>query len=356
MRIDILTVFPEMFQGPLDFSIVSRAVRSGIVEIQIHDLRDFTESPQRKTDDTQFGGGSGMLMNALPIIRGVEAVQSIESEAEKTRTIFLSAAGTPLTQELARELSLSEQLILVCGHYKGVDQRAIEYLNGEEISIGDYVLSGGELPAMVLADAIVRLLPGAVGSLDSVEEDSFYEGLLEAPRYTRPQDVRGLGVPEVLLSGDHAAIDEWRLETSLERTRKHRPDLYRKWTEEHGYHQEVDQMQIIHSLGVTATPVSQDASGVTIRQLLAENVGAAKFHMRLFEVQPGGHTPHHEHGWEHEVFILQGSGTIVSEDGEMPFQAGDAIWVSPGEKHQFKNNSSETLRFLCLIPTTGTCT
>jgi len=233
MRIDILTTFPEMFQGPFDSSIIHRAVQAGIVEIQIHHLREFTESPQFKTDDAQFGGGSGMVMTALPIIRGAEAVKDIELPEDQVRTVFLSAAGKSLTQPLARELSLASQLILVCGHYKGVDERAIEYLNAEEISIGDYVLSGGEIPAMVMVDAVVRLLPGAVSSLDSVEEDSFYDGLLDSPRYTRPSELRGLAVPDVLTSGDHAKIDEWRYEQALKRTKDRRPDLYEKWMKEH---------------------------------------------------------------------------------------------------------------------------
>lgn len=235
MRIDVLTTFPNMFTGPLDESIVKRAIESNIVSIQIHNLREYTESPQGKTDDAQFGGGSGMIMTPLPIIRAAEALRDIALSPDSILTIFPSAAGRPLDQALARKLSLNKQLIFVCGHYKGVDERSIEYLNGQEISIGDYVLSGGELPAMVMIDAIVRLLPGAVGSFDSVEEDSFYDGLLDAPRYTRPQEVRGLEVPDVLTTGNHAKIQQWRHQEALRRTEERRPDLYEKWMKEHGW-------------------------------------------------------------------------------------------------------------------------
>ena len=233
MRIDILTTFPGMFLGPFQESIIARSVQARLVEIQLYNLRDFTNNRHRKTDDTQFGGGSGMVMNALPIIQCVEHICQQFPSVQQRRVVFLSPQGRPFNQALAKRLSMLKQLILVCGHYKGFDERAIEHLQAESISIGDYVLSGGEIPAIVLTDAVVRLLPGAVGSFDSIEEDSFYEGLLDAPRYTRPRNVRGLKVPEVLLSGNHGEIEEWRFRQSLERTRTRRPDLYQQWIEKH---------------------------------------------------------------------------------------------------------------------------
>lgn len=222
MRIDIFTTFPAMFAGPFDASIIRRAREAGIVDIRVHNLRDYTNDRHRKTDDRQFGGGGGMVMKALPIIRAVEAQRGAEG-----RVVFLSPAGRLLTQSLVCELAAAPQLLLVCGHYKGYDERAVVLTGGEEISIGDYVLSGGELPAMLLVDAIVRWLPGAVGSMDSVVEDSFVEPLLDCPRYTQPRVVRGLEVPEPLLSGHHARIERWRREQALARTRQRRPDLLR---------------------------------------------------------------------------------------------------------------------------------
>lgn len=220
MRIDILTTFPAMFAGPFDASIVRRAREAGLVDLRVHNLRDWTDDPHRKTDDQQFGGGSGMVMKAPPIIDAIEALR-----AEGSKVYFLSPAGRLLDQATIRGMARLPQLLLVCGHYKGYDQRAVDLTQGEEVSIGDFVLSGGEIPAMVVVDAVVRWVPGAVGSMDSVHEDSFADGLLDCPRYTRPQVVRGLEVPEPLVSGHHARIETWRREQSLARTRERRPDL-----------------------------------------------------------------------------------------------------------------------------------
>lgn len=220
MRIDILTTFPGMFSGPFDASIVRRSREAGIVDLRVHNLRDYTRDPHRKTDDQQFGGGPGMVMKALPIVEAVEA-----NRIDGGRVVFLSPSGRLLSQQRIIEFAALPQLILVCGHYKGYDERAVALCCGEEWSIGDYVLSGGEIPAMVVVDAVVRWLPGAVHAIDSVYEDAFVQGLLDSPRYTRPQVVRGLAVPEELVSGHHARIAAWRREQALLRTRQRRPDL-----------------------------------------------------------------------------------------------------------------------------------
>lgn len=232
MRYRILTTFPEMFRGPLDESILKRAREAGQVRVEIHNLRDWTQDRHHSTDDIQFGGGGGMVMLAEPIIRAVEDLGARTEDPSRSRVILLSPQGRLFDQAKARELAALEELILICGHYKGVDERVVEYLKPEEISIGDYILTGGELPAMILIDAITRLLPGVVGDFDSVSSDSLYEDwLLDCPRYTRPQQVRGLVAPEVLLSGHHAEIERWRDAQREERTRIRRPDLYRRYLE-----------------------------------------------------------------------------------------------------------------------------
>lgn len=222
MQIDILTILPEMFEGPLNRSIVERAQKAGIVSICIHDLRDFTEDRRRTVDDTPYGGGGGMVFRPEPLAR---ALQSLASEAGPYRTIFLTPEGRPLTQRLANHLSLESHLILLCGHYKGIDERIRTLYVNDEISIGDYVLSGGELPAMVLVDAVVRLLPGVIGNFESAQSDSFQEGLLDCPWYTRPRVFEGVSVPEVLVSGDHREIARWRRHQAILRTAERRPDL-----------------------------------------------------------------------------------------------------------------------------------
>lgn len=227
LRIDILTTFVEMFVGPFDESILKRAREAGIVEIQVHNLRDWTHDRHHKTDDEQYGGGDGMVMLAEPLL---EAVADLKNRTDRqTRILLPSPQGVVFTQETAEALAREEHLLLICGHYKGIDERVIDILQPEQISIGDYVLTGGELPAMVITDAVVRLVPGVVNSFNSVQEDSFSCGLLDCPRYTRPRTVRGLDVPEVLISGDHKKIDAWRLKKALERTAAKRPDLYKKY-------------------------------------------------------------------------------------------------------------------------------
>ncbi|MBD3265990.1 tRNA (guanosine(37)-N1)-methyltransferase TrmD, partial [bacterium] len=197
------------------------------VDIQVHNLRGWTHDRHHKTDDEQYGGGDGMVMLAEPLL---EAVADLKKRTDRqTRVLLPSPQGVVFTQETAEALAREEHLLLICGHYKGIDERVIDILQPEQISIGDYVLTGGELPAMVITDAVVRLVPGVVNSFNSVQEDSFSSGLLDCPRYTRPRTVQGLDVPEVLISGDHKKIDAWRLKKALERTAAKRPDLYKKY-------------------------------------------------------------------------------------------------------------------------------
>ena len=222
MRIDILTVMPEALESPLNCSIVQRAKDKGLVDIHIHNLRDWTLNKHRKVDDYPFGGDAGMVMQIEPVFRCMEHLKSQRTYDE---VIFTSPDGERLSQPLANQLSMCENLMILCGHYKGVDYRIREHLVTREISIGDYVLTGGELPAAVIADAVVRLLPGAIGDEQSALTDSFQDGLLEAPIYTRPADFNGWKVPEVLLSGHQARIDEWQMQQALERTKRLRPEL-----------------------------------------------------------------------------------------------------------------------------------
>lgn len=221
MRLDILTLFPDMFT-PLKESIIKRASDKNLVEINIIQIRDFSQDAHKKTDDIPYGGGAGMVMTPQPLY---DAIQSVKTP--NSYVIYLSPRGKVFNQPMARKLSKCEHLILVCGHYEGIDERIIELCIDEEISIGDYVLTGGELPAMVLADSIIRLLDGAI-SQDSLSEESFTNNLLEYPQYTRPQNFKGLEVPEVLLSGHHANITKWRKEKSIEITKQNRPDLIDK--------------------------------------------------------------------------------------------------------------------------------
>ncbi|MFG6426779.1 tRNA (guanosine(37)-N1)-methyltransferase TrmD [Lepagella muris] len=222
MRIDILTVLPEMFESPLGCSILKRAQDKGLAEIVVHNLRDYTDDKHRKVDDYPFGGEAGMVMKVQP----VEAcINALKREREYDEVIFTSPDGETFNQKMANGLSMAENLIVLCGHYKGVDYRIREHLVTKEISIGDYVLTGGELPALVMTDAIVRLIPGAIGDEQSALSDSFQDDLLAPPIYTRPADYNGWKVPDILLSGHEAKIAEWRHEQSLERTRRLRPDL-----------------------------------------------------------------------------------------------------------------------------------
>jgi tRNA (guanine37-N1)-methyltransferase len=243
MRFDIITIFPEFFAGPLDYGIVRRAREARLIETHVHDLRNFTHDRHRTVDDRPFGGGAGMVMKPEPIFEAVESL--VGEHAEKlpgTAIVLLSAAGKPFRQETARRFAQFERIVLICGRYEGVDERVAEHLATDEISIGDFVLSGGELPAAMILDAVTRLIPGALGNEASAVDESFSEmaqarigaslakveaprGILDYPHYTRPQTFRGWDVPEVLVSGNHEEIRRWRLERALEKTRRNRPDL-----------------------------------------------------------------------------------------------------------------------------------
>ena len=242
MRIDIVTLFPEICRAPLNESMMKRAQEKGIVDVHIHNLRDWTTDKHHVADDAPFGGGQGMVMKPEPIFAAVEDlrdmtqktsnaqhptpnIQQSKIENQKSKIILMSPAGRRFDQQIARQLSQESHLIIVCGHYEGVDHRVIEHLVHLEVSIGDYVLTNGAIAAVVVVDAIVRLLPGALGHEQSAVDDSFNRGLLEAPQYTRPAEFRGWKVPQVLLSGNHAETDKWRKEQAIKRTRENRPDL-----------------------------------------------------------------------------------------------------------------------------------
>lgn len=225
MKIDIMTLFPEMFVSPMSESLLKKAIQKSLIEISFVDIRDFSTNKHRKVDDYPFGGGKGLVIGVEPVVLAYESIK----KHPKSKTIFLSPGGKVLNQDKLKELSEYDQLILLCGHYEGVDQRAIDMIVDEEISIGDYILTGGELPAMILIDGVSRYVEGVVGSMESVLQDSLSDGLLKHPQYTMPRNFRNLEVPEVLLSGHHKNIEEWRKEQSHIRTRKNRPDLWRKY-------------------------------------------------------------------------------------------------------------------------------
>ena len=225
MKITILTIFPEMFDSVLNSSILGPAREQGLIDVQCVDIRPFSDRKHKNTDDYPFGGGAGMVMLAQPIM---DAMAYVTGENFHGRRIYMGPRGTTLTTAKARELAREEELVLLCGHYEGVDQRALDACIDEEISIGDYILTGGELAAMVLTDCVARFIPGVLGSAESPEEESFSDGLLEYPQYTRPRELNGLEVPEVLLSGDHAKIRAWRRQESLRATKRFRPDLLEK--------------------------------------------------------------------------------------------------------------------------------
>ena len=220
MRIDVLTLFPEMFTGPLDVSIVQRARTSGLLELRIQNLRDYTHDRHKTVDDKPFGGGPGMVLKPEPLFEAVESLAD-----DRTHVILLTPVGRTFNQAMARELAQREHLLFICGSYEGVDERVREALVDEEISIGDYVLTNGALPVMVIIDAVTRLLPGVLGDDESSHEESFSHGLLEYPHYTRPSEFRGMKVPDILMSGHHAEIEKWRKEQSKARTKERRPDL-----------------------------------------------------------------------------------------------------------------------------------
>lgn len=225
LRFDIVSIFPGMFASPFGDSIIQRAREAGLLDIHVHDLRDYSLNKHRKVDDSPFGGGVGMVMNVEPIARAITAVKK---EVPETRTILLSPGGRPFDQKKAWELSRLPSLTLICGRYEGIDERIRLHYVDEEISIGDYVLTGGELPAMVLVEAISRLLPGVLGDPESVVEESFHDDLLEYPQYTRPQDYEGLKVPEILVSGDPKKIRDWQKAEAIKKTAQVRPDLLEK--------------------------------------------------------------------------------------------------------------------------------
>lgn len=228
LSIHLVTAIPALVRSPLEHSIIKRAVDSGRVQITVHDIRDFSHDRHRQIDDYPFGGGGGMVLKPEPLFECLESIQAharVNEQSQVDEMVYLSPDGEQLTQALVNELSLKQRLVFVAGHYKGIDQRVRDTLISREISIGDYVLSGGELPALVLIDAIIRVIPGVIGDAESALSDSFQDGLLGAPVYTRPAEYRGLRVPEVLLSGDHERIEEWRDAERIRVTRERRPDL-----------------------------------------------------------------------------------------------------------------------------------
>ena len=226
MIFDVITIFPEFFKGPFDFGVIRRGREKGLVEIRVHDLRDFTSDRHRTVDDRPFGGGEGMVFKPEPIFKAVETVR----KTAEAQVVVLSAAGRQFTQAEALRLSRAGQIIVICGRYEGVDERVVEHLATAEISVGDFILSGGEIAAAVVVDAVTRYVPGVVGKEESILRDSFSDPaavrqLVEHPHYTRPAEFRGWKVPEVLISGDHEAVREWRLQAALKKTQKNRPDL-----------------------------------------------------------------------------------------------------------------------------------
>ena len=227
MRFDIITVFPELFPGVLECGILRRARQSGLVDIRIVNLRDFTRDKHKSVDDRPYGGGEGMVFMPGPLFEAVEFCRSTEGGSEG-QVVLLTPQGKTWSQEMAVEFARFTHLILICGRYEGVDQRVIDCLVNREVSIGDFILTGGEIPAMVILDSVVRLIPGALGCSASAVNESFSSGLLDYPQYTRPAEFRGQAVPEVLLSGDHARIEKWRKEQALEKTKKARPELITK--------------------------------------------------------------------------------------------------------------------------------
>ena len=222
MRIDIITIFPEVIASGINYGVVKRSRENGLLDVVVHDLRDFTHDQHRSVDDYCYGGGAGMLMKPQPLF---EAVRSIGQMDANTKIVLLTPQGKLLNQEMLRQFSLADRMVLICGHYKGVDERVREHLVTDEVSIGDYVLSGGEIPALVLVDGISRLIPGALGNYESAQADSFSEGILDCPHYTRPAEFEGRRVPEVLLSGDPKRIKDWERKQALIRTYQRRPEL-----------------------------------------------------------------------------------------------------------------------------------
>ena len=225
MRFDVLTLFPELIESHMDFSIMKRASEDGIIEVITHNPRDYTLDKHKKVDDTPYGGGAGMVLMPQPYVDCYERVNKLENSL----TLMMTPQGEPFTDKISNELAKYEQIIILCGHYEGFDERIRDVIKPKEVSIGDFVLTGGELPALCIIDSVSRKIEGTLGKIESAEDDSFSDGLLEYPQYTKPRNYRGLEVPEVLLNGNHKLIDEFRKEQKIIRTQKKRPDLYKKW-------------------------------------------------------------------------------------------------------------------------------
>lgn len=228
MRFDVLTLFPELIESHMNFSIMKRAVDEGIIEVNTINPRDYTLDKHRKVDDTPYGGGAGMVLYPQPY---VDAYERVNKEANSV-TIMMTPQGEPFTDKISNELANYDQIIILCGHYEGFDERIREIIKPREISIGDFVLTGGELPALCLIDSVSRKIEGTLGKIESAHDDSFSDGLLEYPQYTKPREYRGLKVPDVLLEGNHKLIEEFRMQQKIERTKLKRPDLYKKWEQE----------------------------------------------------------------------------------------------------------------------------
>ena len=226
----VLTLFPEMIEQTLSHSIMGRAQKEGHISVEAVNIRDFTQNKHKHVDDYPYGGGAGLVMQGQPIY---DAYQSLLPKAEHARVVFMTPQGRPFTQRMAEELAQEENLVFLCGHYEGIDERVLEEVVTDYLSIGDYVLTGGELPAMVMIDTISRLVPGVLNNEDSAQTESFADGLLEYPQYSRPEEWHGKKVPPILLSGHHANVEKWRLEQSMERTKERRPDLWERWLEKH---------------------------------------------------------------------------------------------------------------------------
>ncbi|MCQ2744159.1 MAG: tRNA (guanosine(37)-N1)-methyltransferase TrmD [bacterium] len=227
MRFDVLTLFPELIESHMDYSIMKRAVEDRIIEVNTINPRDYTLDKHRKVDDTPYGGGAGMVLAPQPYVDAYEAVNKLENSV----TLMMTPQGEPFSDEISNELAKYNQIIILCGHYEGFDERIREIIKPREISIGDFVLTGGELPALCVIDSVSRKIEGTLGKIESAHDDSFYDGLLEYPQYTKPREYRGFKVPDVLLEGNHKLIEEYRQQQKIERTKLRRPDLYKKWTE-----------------------------------------------------------------------------------------------------------------------------
>lgn len=225
MRFDVLTLFPELISSHLDFSIMKRAVEDGIIEVNTINPRDYTLDKHKKVDDTPYGGGAGMVLAPQPYVDAYEAVSKLDNSI----TVMMTPQGEPFSHEISKELAQFDQIIILCGHYEGFDERIREIIKPREISIGDFVLTGGELPALCIIDSVSRNIEGTLGKIESAHDDSFTDGLLEYPQYTKPREYRGLDVPSVLLNGNHKLINEFRIEQKIKRTKEKRPDLYEKW-------------------------------------------------------------------------------------------------------------------------------